>query len=531
MEDGSWSLTTPIGQFDTNKIEAIQNLHWIAKDEPNHTLPLEIYMRDYYEPRLLSRLLKGEKLPSRPSLAELNRNQPKIEGIKVIPHADTADLVDVGVKVSSATGQCIKAMKKKPCESGVYDLRLYRDSQLVGQVPGLEVHLPGTVAGQARQEFIRQWRTQTVVKATNGQPVSVQTGSQEILFKNIRLPKGAAASQVEFTAYAFNEDRVKSTTSVPVAYKLPQPQTTIARRRAYVVTVGVNLTDASTWKLLFAPNGARDIDALLREQLKSKYEVVPVQLISDLGKSENKFLATKGNIQTVLDILAGKEVASAKRLQIPNQNKLETATPDDLVVIYIASHGYDDPKGMFYIVPSDIGPDAQYVDETLLNRCLSTSEQSSSCSIAQSFLQKSISSEELTNWLQTIDAGEMALILDSCHSAAVTGPNFKPGPMGDKGFGQLSYDKGMRVLVASQADGEAVGGLKLNDRSILTYALTRPEAISEPFDMHAWLGDAVDDVLSSKEKLFKYGLPQEPIYFDFTKNRALKDRKERNVVQ
>lgn len=40
-----------------------------------------------------------------------------------------------------------------------------------------------------------------------------------------------------------------------------------------------------------------------------------------------------------------------------------------------------------------------------------------------------------------IDAGQMVLVLDSCHSAAVSGPDFKPGPMGDRGFGQLSYDK------------------------------------------------------------------------------------------
>ena len=39
--------------------------------------------------------------------------------------------------------------------------------------------------------------------------------------------------------------------------------------------------------------------------------------------------------------------------------------------------------------------------------------------------------------MQTIDAGQMVLLLDSCHSAAVSGPNFKPGPMGDRGFGQL----------------------------------------------------------------------------------------------
>ena len=46
----------------------------------------------------------------------------------------------------------------------------------------------------------------------------------------------------------------------------------------------------------------------------------------------------------------------------------------------------------------------------------------------------------------------MLFILDSCHSAALPGREFRPGPLGDASFGQLSYDKGMRILSAMQAD-------------------------------------------------------------------------------
>jgi len=42
------------------------------------------------------------------------------------------------------------------------------------------------------------------------------------------------------------------------------------------------------------------------------------------------------------------------------------------------------------------------------------------------------------------------MILDTCHAGAATGKEFRPGPLGDPGFGQLSYDKAMRILVASQ---------------------------------------------------------------------------------
>src|SRR4029453_6569388 len=89
--------------------------------------------------------------------------------------------------------------------------------------------------------------------------------------------------------------------------------------------------------------------------------------------------------------------------------------------------------------------------------------------------QLSISSDELAQWLEAIDAGQMVLVLDSCHSGAVSGPGFKPGPMGDRGFGQLSYDKGMLVLAATQAQNVDWGTLALGDRSLLTHALVTNE--------------------------------------------------------
>src|ERR1700761_3614638 len=63
------------------------------------------------------------------------------------------------------------------------------------------------------------------------------------------------------------------------------------------------------------------------------------------------------------------------------------------------------------------------------------------------------------------------MIVDTCHSAStVDEPGFKPGPMGSRGLGQLAYDKGMRILAASQADDVALESEKLK-QGLLTYAL------------------------------------------------------------
>jgi uncharacterized caspase-like protein len=122
------------------------------------------------------------------------------------------------------------------------------------------------------------------------------------------------------------------------------------------------------------------------------------------------------------------------------------------VILTISSHGYTSKDGMFYIVPSDSG-------------------QSAGQGLTKELQDKWISSDELSAWMRDVDAGDLAMIVDTCHSAAtVEEPGFKPGPMGSRGLGQLAYDKGMRILAASQADDVALESEKLK-QGLLTYAL------------------------------------------------------------
>src|SRR6185503_6290727 len=91
--------------------------------------------------------------------------------------------------------------------------------------------------------------------------------------------------------------------------------------------------------------------------------------------------------------------------------------------------------------------------------------------ISPASLTHFVSSDELSEWLRDIDAGEMVLVVDTCHSAAaIEAGGFKPGPMGSRGMGQLAYDKGIRVLAASQADDVALEINRLR-HGLLTYAL------------------------------------------------------------
>jgi uncharacterized caspase-like protein len=132
--------------------------------------------------------------------------------------------------------------------------------------------------------------------------------------------------------------------------------------------------------------------------------------------------------------------------------ELAKATPDDLVILTFSGHGYTERNGAFYLLPSDADSDRD---------------------IPPTSLPSFVSSEELSEWLRDVDAGQMAMIIDACHSAAsVDIPGFKPGPMGDRGLGQLAYDKGMRILAASQADDIALEIENLH-HGLLTYALVQ----------------------------------------------------------
>ncbi|MEW6737568.1 MAG: hypothetical protein AB1489_40170, partial [Acidobacteriota bacterium] len=443
---GDWAVVDPDGRFDTNNFETIFGLHWVVSDEPLKSLPLEIFMRDYYEPRLLQRILNGESFKFIRSLASLNRVQPEVRITKVEREANSLDKVSVTVEVVAKEGIFLREGKQVNMGSGAYNLRLFRDRQLVAQWPGINTDWGNE---------LNIWRDRHKID------LDPDTGRAIVTFRNIQLPKQSNTNQVNFTAYAFNSDRVKSITTTPWVYILPD-NIKPAKPQAYIITVGVN-ANRSGWNLDFAAKNAQDIDQLLYKQLSKQYEINSIQLLSyfeEDGFRVVKNQATKANIKAVLDLLAGRDVDSRLRQEVDKENRIRPANPDDLVILFVSSHGYADPQGKFYIVPYDTG-EPKGITEELLNRCWQAREQKNICRDTQTFLQHCISSDDLANWWNGVDAGEMIMILDSCYSSSIPGKEFKPGPLGDSGFGQLSYDKQMRILCAAQPNKSAIANKRL----------------------------------------------------------------------
>ena len=165
--NGDWVVIDPAGRFDTNNLNDIQGLHWIVPKDPFKPLPLELFLREYYEPRLLERLLAGEKMRPVRDVSQLNLTQPDVAISDVTLAPDAAEAV-VTVTVKQPTGDA-------------YDLRLLRDGQLVGYAPA------------------------------NDGKIELNNGVAQLTF-SVKLPR-TGQKQVEFSAYAFNADRIKSATA------------------------------------------------------------------------------------------------------------------------------------------------------------------------------------------------------------------------------------------------------------------------------------------------------------------------------
>jgi len=476
LVDNSWIVVAPDGRFDANNLEEIKGLHWIMPDDQMRPLPIEIFMRDYYEPKFLPRVLVGEEFKPVRELSDLNRVQPKVEIVDVAPENGATDKVTVTVEVSGDERTFGEGGNQENWRTGVYDLRLFRNQQLVGYAPKSRVKLKGDIEDKAD---LARWRRVNEIKLDR------VTDKLRLRFEHIRLSRRQGIESVEFSAYAFNEDRVKSATArkkcvftknkkqnvsggKECVLHRPAPRT----GRAYVIAVGVNAYETNDWDLRYA---ARDAEKLLKvlppllEDTKAYASVVKVPLISDWTEGQGKKRkviqknAIKAKFKAVLDLLAGRVIDQQLRASIPNADQLQTALPEDLVLIAYSSHGYADQSGRFYLFPYDIGRHAGKKVTTKL-------------------LQRTISSDELSVWLRDVDAGELVMIIDACHSAAsVEGTGFKPGPMGASGLGQLAYDKGMRILASTRADDVAWESPRTK-QGLLSYALVQDGLVDKNAD-------------------------------------------------
>jgi WD40 repeat protein len=475
LDRDEWVVATPKGRFDTNKsLDRVAGLHWVIRTEVLEALPLDIFMRPYYEPRLLPRLLANDYFREVPALESINRVQPKVKITDV--KKDGAATATVTVEVEDVIHRYQRG-QNPVVESGAKDLRLFRDGQLVD-------YRDGDLLDRKRNA------------ATDCAPIDGSDRRCRTVFEHVRLPQQEGIKDVEFSAYAFNTSDVKSETS-RFPFKFIRKLSPV-KGRVYLISVGVGKYENPAWDLKFAANDAHLFDDTVAAKLRATGDyddVVNVSLTSEEkvvnGRKQLIKNATKKNFRMIMRLLAGERLAASEIRDIPNARKIQKATPEDLVLIFYSSHGYRDTE-RFYLFPYDTGTGQGRDPEAVVPHA--------------------ISSDDLYQWLRDIDAGETALVIDACHAAAVTGKEFKPGPMGSRGMGQLAYDKGMRILAATQPDTTAAEVDNIDQKQkiqhgLLTYALVEDGLVGH----HA---DANGDKIILLPEWLEYGVRGVPALHD-----------------
>lgn len=283
---------------------------------------------------------------------------------------------------------------------------------------------------------LRLFRNGSLVRWWHG---DLLPGNSQVL--ETEIPITAGDNRV--TAYAFNHDNVKSEDadlSVTGAANLQR------KGIAYVLAVGINQYASSGWNLRYAESDAREFAGELAKDL--------VQL-GTFGDVRTVFLlngnATKANLLAALNTLAGRGSGAGDMA-----GKLAATQPEDAVFIYYAGHGTAVGPD-FYLIPHDLGfsggPDQ--LDEHAVGE----------------LLRHSLSDRELESAFETMDAGQVTLIIDACRSGqALHADDPRQGPMNSGGLAQLAYDKGMYILTASQGYQAALE-LSALQHGLLTYAL------------------------------------------------------------
>ena len=102
FKTGAWAVIGVDGRFDTSDVEETGlSVKWRMSEAPADLMPVEIFMRDYFTPKLLNKVLDPQPLPEVPSLTKLNRVQPKVAVLSAQEESDNSGTVSVRVEVKN----------------------------------------------------------------------------------------------------------------------------------------------------------------------------------------------------------------------------------------------------------------------------------------------------------------------------------------------------------------------------------------------------------------------------------------------
>ena len=398
-----WLVWTPAGMFDASDRGA-RGVRWkLAANTFAPAEPMEDLFDEFYVPGLASAVLAGNP-PKPPVLKVRERRAPEVQVTATAPRKDGTVMLNLSVSA--------------PAGVRIQDLHLFRNGVL------LKVW-EGALASGTHHPF-----TARLVAGKN-----------------------------DFTAYAFNQDDVKSVDGLAEA---TGPDSLKRAGELYVIAIGVNAYRNAAFHLNFATQDAVLAGAALKAQRQSVATFGrQIELQQAAGGSSN---VGKYNGIDLLPSLGDPHLTMLLDGDATRERILKTiaevgaqAKPEDAVVVFFAGHGVA-VGDRYYLLPQDF--DFAGTPSQLLAQHGTSLERSA------------ISDVDLRTALSHEEAAVAALILDACQSGELVGDQLaqRRGPMNSRGLAQLAYDKRLYILAASLSTQTAAEQAAL-EHGVLTYAL------------------------------------------------------------
>jgi len=293
---GDWAVVAPDGRFDANAGAQASMYHVLG----TQIMPLSVMFERYYTPRLLPRILEGERFDPVPDINNLKKT-PVVtiqykEGSRNLL-VDDDDVQTIQTKVGTAT-----LTVKAECPSdAVSEIRLYQNGKLV--------------------------------QTTRNLVVEDEKSGDKTLTKTFVVELVAGANN--FKAIALNSQRTEGKPAVLVAnYTADKPTPSNgaiepAGLQLHLLVVGINNYKNPKYNLNYAKADAEAFKVAMQEGAKTIFTKVNTHYITDEAANKAGLIA------------AFEKVKAA-------------ANPQDLFVFYYAGHGVMNDQKEFYLVPHDV---------------------------------------------------------------------------------------------------------------------------------------------------------------------------------
>jgi len=418
-----WMAWTPQGLF-TGSEGAWQFGFWRFDGKPDLAVPMETYYYDFFDAGLVGHVLNQE-LPQA-SLSALSRNVPsvKLELLGLEPAREVLVPLRGVVSEPAVATFRIRANEATP-NAGVSSISIVHNGFVV-------------------RHF------------------EPQRGPVRQLEGELKVVLHPGANTVE--AYSFNRDGVRSPAASwerPLqgsGYRVP-PST------LRVLAVGISGYSNPAFKLQYAAADARLAESALRLEAEALAQARIGIMRRPVDLFANRSLVAPSRVEVTTLV---NESATRDAILKAARDLAASATADDVVVVFLAGHGlHTESPDRYYFLPYDMALRGEATDQAREALAAATPSMISDSDLAQVF--------------DRLIARHSALIVDTCHSGALTRGAELVGPLRQRTFARLAYEKGMHIVSSTQSEQAANEPSELG-HGVLAYALFSDGLIHERAD-------------------------------------------------